>query len=337
MWYNEPNQMKLRSVKINLFVFIGLLVLGFSFLSFAEEKSQTGNNIFLDSDQDGLSNDEEKTYGTDPNNADTDGDGYSDGVEVKGGYNPLKPAPGDKISITEETTLNNTAVQAMTNKGNLTQNVSDQMASLISEKSISNEAIGIEDIDAIINRATTEGETSILDNLPEIDMDTVKIKKQDYNKLTEKERLAKEKEDSTAYLTSVIYILLNNAPKKISSEKDISDLSQDFNSNITSLSSNMLDLNYFTGLAEKGDSVIKQLEAIEVPEQMVERHVKGIQLFQYAKKLKDELGSTANDDPLATIVVLSRAKEFISLSSEFFDTTMQDLTSLGFNDLPINI
>ena len=43
----------------------------------------------LDTDGDGLFDDEEKTYGTDPAKADTDGDSFSDGVEVKNGYNPL--------------------------------------------------------------------------------------------------------------------------------------------------------------------------------------------------------------------------------------------------------
>ena len=43
----------------------------------------------LDTDGDGLFDDEEKTYGTDPTKADTDGDSFSDGVEVKNGYNPL--------------------------------------------------------------------------------------------------------------------------------------------------------------------------------------------------------------------------------------------------------
>ncbi|MFH1564566.1 MAG: hypothetical protein ABIC82_01825 [bacterium] len=41
-----------------------------------------------DDDQDGLTNQEEILYNTDPFNSDTDGDGYSDGDEVKNGYNP---------------------------------------------------------------------------------------------------------------------------------------------------------------------------------------------------------------------------------------------------------
>jgi hypothetical protein len=44
-----------------------------------------------DSDNDGLTNEEEERYGTDPLNPDTDGDGYLDGEEVRAGYNPLGP------------------------------------------------------------------------------------------------------------------------------------------------------------------------------------------------------------------------------------------------------
>jgi hypothetical protein len=70
--------------------------------------------IILDNDGDGLTNDEEtaagtslakpdtdsdllgdkeevQVYGTDPLRADTDGDGFNDGVEVSGGYNPNGP------------------------------------------------------------------------------------------------------------------------------------------------------------------------------------------------------------------------------------------------------
>lgn len=41
-----------------------------------------------DGDLDGLSNEKEQFYGTDPNNPDTDSDGYTDGSEVTNGYNP---------------------------------------------------------------------------------------------------------------------------------------------------------------------------------------------------------------------------------------------------------
>ncbi len=56
-----------------------------------QEEKILGTNIYsIDSDNDGLFDREEvKTYKTDPLNPDTDGDGYKDGEEVKNGYNPL--------------------------------------------------------------------------------------------------------------------------------------------------------------------------------------------------------------------------------------------------------
>ena len=52
----------------------------------------------VDSDNDGLSDEEERAYRTDPKNPDTDGDFYTDGEEVMWGWNPLSKAlsPGQK-------------------------------------------------------------------------------------------------------------------------------------------------------------------------------------------------------------------------------------------------
>ena len=44
----------------------------------------------IDTDGDLLTDDRENELGTDPNNKDSDGDGYIDGIEVANGYNPLK-------------------------------------------------------------------------------------------------------------------------------------------------------------------------------------------------------------------------------------------------------
>lgn len=76
-----------------------------------DTETDSGPTAVVDSDGDGLSNDEEriagtsvakpdtdgdglgdreevKKYDTDPKKADTDGDGYDDGAEVENGYNP---------------------------------------------------------------------------------------------------------------------------------------------------------------------------------------------------------------------------------------------------------
>jgi len=64
-----------------------------------EEELTLGTSINnTDSDQDGLFDYEEvRIYQTDPLNSDTDGDGYSDGIEINSGYNPKDSAPGAKL------------------------------------------------------------------------------------------------------------------------------------------------------------------------------------------------------------------------------------------------
>lgn len=58
-------------------------------LTDAEEKIAGTNINIIDTDNDGLSDYEEvKIYKTNPLSADTDGDSYLDGAEVKSGYNP---------------------------------------------------------------------------------------------------------------------------------------------------------------------------------------------------------------------------------------------------------
>ncbi len=51
----------------------------------------------IDTDNDGLSDDEERLIGTNPEIADTDGDKFLDGEEIASGHNPLVAAPADDL------------------------------------------------------------------------------------------------------------------------------------------------------------------------------------------------------------------------------------------------
>lgn len=56
--------------------------------------TRTATNISADRDMDGISDfDEIEVYGTDPNNPDTDNDGFVDGAEVVRGFNPTDATP----------------------------------------------------------------------------------------------------------------------------------------------------------------------------------------------------------------------------------------------------
>ncbi|MBI2551065.1 calcium-binding protein [Candidatus Uhrbacteria bacterium] len=50
----------------------------------------------IDTDGDGLSDESESFYGTNPTLSDTDGDGYDDLTEIVNGYNPNGPGAMDE-------------------------------------------------------------------------------------------------------------------------------------------------------------------------------------------------------------------------------------------------
>jgi hypothetical protein len=74
------------------------------FIEDGDDQNQNNEEIIdflpvLDSDGDGLSNDEEEALGTNPNEADSDGDGYSDLAEIQNAYDPTGPGRLDESSF----------------------------------------------------------------------------------------------------------------------------------------------------------------------------------------------------------------------------------------------
>ena len=75
----------MRPILTPVILTLGLLGCGAAEMTFGGE----GDEPFIDSDGDGLSDEEEIAMGLDPNSDDTDGDGYTDGTEDNSYTDPL--------------------------------------------------------------------------------------------------------------------------------------------------------------------------------------------------------------------------------------------------------
>lgn len=349
--------MKSRYAKTSLLIFIGLFTISCALFATADDSP----NIFMDSDQDRLTDEEEKNSCTDPNNPDTDGDGYSDGVEVEGGYDPCKHADaGDKIEVikngenaaaelsttasqdasaTENSALNKEDIAALANSIttdpniNQTDDLSNKLAAAVSSAD-GETGIDMATINEIVNSTMT---TSIsFEELPEIEQDSIKIKEQDYADLPEEERKEKEKQDSIDYLVSVAYLAAANAPSEISKPSDLTKLSQEIISQANISATTMSDFGYFDGIIEKGAVFLEQIKEVEVPENMLDKHIKGLQLASYSVTLKDDAKPDLTD-PIASIQNLSKVQGVISLAMEFGAEISTELMMLGITEIPLGL
>lgn len=326
-------KIKIKNLKRAAFVFVGVFLLSLGAFSFADTENTSTKNIFEDTDQDGLSNDEERLYGTNPEKSDSDGDGYTDGTEIKSGYNPLLAAPGDKIVLEETSTeksLNVTDVPS-DKKTNLTEEVSRQVALTLKESASKQESLSLDELRTTVQQTMSQKIT--VDKLPDIDVESIKIKKQNYSDLTEADKTAKIKEDTLAYVTAVSFILINNSPVAIQSDND----AQKYASFVTSNAMDMLsgkNKDMLQDISTRGALITEQLQSVIVPENMLEMHVKALKLGQYAVTFKDTVASTGQDDPLAQINSFAKAQGFISLFSGFVNDMNSVLTQYGIQ-IPI--
>ena len=315
--------MKTKNFPKKIWLLACLLVLSFAFYVAAQENSST-QNIFLDSDQDGLTDEEEKIYGTDPKNRDTDNDSYSDGAEIKAGYNPKIPAPGDRLIDFQNQPADKTDVPPA--GGNLTEQISQKIADLPADSEIS-----IDNIQAIIDESlsTQDIETEI----PEVSIDDIKIKKSNYSKYSDEEAKKRKKEDFSDYIASVFYIFTSNSPVPITSETDIGlVISQILQKVVAAVSTQNPDS--LEDISESGERMFEQLNDVEVPEDLVDFHVKALRYALYAQSLKSLLKSNPQD-PLSDIANLSKIQTFIesimSFSMEFENALSE--SDLNYSDI----
>lgn len=310
-------------------LFFGVLFV-FSFFAVQAEPTTSAKDIFADSDQDNLSLDEEKLFGTDPQKADTDGDGYSDGVEVESGYNPLVPAPGDRV-VTKNDPKKTEAPQ--TSDKNLTQEVSQQIAGVLKNVDTANDEVTFDQINVAVEQALTSQSTEV--TLPEVDVKSIKIKKAPSKDLKEKERKSQERKDVLEYLTVMSYIVANNSPAQFASEDEFGGMLGTISDQaITTLSTGNKD--FTNTLAERGQKILEESQNLEVPEAMLDIHIKALRMGMYAASLKEEVDPTGSD-PLGQIAVLSRFQGLLGVSADFVTEVEAALKKYEITDIPLQL
>ena len=308
------------------FVLAILLMVSFSCLVIAEEPTGNTKNIFIDSDQDGLSDEEEKVYKTDPYKADSDNDGYSDGVEVGSGYDPLRPAPGDKIIKTQEQKNN---LSSDDKENNLTQNVTKKISSLIKSDNGEEQEVTMDEIQSIIDETLSEQSAITENDLPEIADKDIKIKKQNYGSLSKDKKQEKMKEDFLSYTTSIAYIFSSNSPKAITSSDDISGLTESYaNQIVSALTTRKAD--ELSDISDSGQKIFDQMKTVEVPEDAKEMHIKGLKLAQYALNLKKSVNANAQD-PVSDIVGLSKIQSFLEIIMTYSEEVNSKFSEYGIS------
>ena len=318
--------MNAKKISTAFFVLSALLVASFSYLAMADE-SNNGKNIFIDSDQDGLSDEEEKIYHTDPYKADTDGDGYSDGAEVASGYDPLKPAPGDKII--QNTGTSNSQSETKESSDNLTQQLTKKVTSVLNQSSGEDKDITMDEVQSIVDD-TLSSKTAVTDSdLPDITEKDIKIKKQNYQNLSKEKRQEKMKDDFMSYTTSIAYIFSSNSPKAITSADDITSVAQGYSNQIVSALTTR-NADSLNDLAQSGQKIFDQMKSVEVPEDAVEMHIQGLKLAQYAINLKSAINANS-EDPLSDMVGMSKIQSFMEIAMSYSEEINSKFSEYGIS------
>ena len=322
-----------NNLRWSIFVFSFLCLLSSALYVAADEASTTEVVVFNDADSDGLSNEEEKIYGTDSEVADTDGDGYSDGVEIEGGFDPLKPAPGDRVTPDETAVVVNDAGIASANGVNLTNKASEELATMVSEKEEGAE-ITSEDLNTVMANVMAVASEDIV--LPEVSTESIRIKEVPA-KLSAEDKEEQNRQDVVQYLTLVSYILISNAPVQIRDTQALEGfvLSSGQQMVVSMLSGNYA---YLDTIEERGKKALDEVSGVEVPASMVDTHVKTIKMLTFASNLKESIKATVSpDDPLGQMYMFSKAQGFLMSLDGFMKETQGKLTAIGIENIPLDI
>ncbi len=307
---------------------LSFLILGsFSFAAIAKEQRTSTLSLAVDRDQDGLSNKEEELYGTNPDVRDTDGDGYSDGVEVESGYDPLVPAAkGDRLmGITNG---RDTSSADIAYSRNLTNELRTRVAGIAFDV-VNGKQVTLDDVDKEIESLLEKNAVDDLDDVTNVDVNSIRVKKQDYKDMSAKERKKQVKKDVTTYVTALTYVVSLYAPQSLNSSEDINTFAQEIVAQTSSLEDDYTNTAYFEQFIPRGEKMLAELNNIEVPEVMLPLHVEGLKIAHMAIAIGKSFQSISPDDPAGAALVFSRARALVALMDEFSEKVTEEINKYG--------
>ena len=83
-------------------------------------------------------------------------------------------------------------------------------------------------------------------------------------------------------------------------------------------------------------TILRDTKDIEVPEKMLDVHIKALKMAKYAKELKGELKPNQSD-PLGQIAVLSKIQGFLGVVQSFSSEIHQKLGEYEITEIPLDI
>ncbi|MEI7621418.1 MAG: hypothetical protein WCJ51_02700, partial [Candidatus Moraniibacteriota bacterium] len=298
---------------------------GFNYFSFAaSDDGSSGKSSIanIDSDKDGLSDTEEALYGTAVDVADTDGDGYSDGVEVKSGYDPLRPAPGDKLTV-ENTAASVAQTTSSATDLTLTDSFTADFQAFLESKE--GQVVSAADIKTFTESSLKANIANVdLSTFPTVEKNKLKIKSQSYAKLSVTARQEAIQQDAIIYLNQIVYLLESNAPVPIATADEFVAFREDFVNRFSEVSSSENVL-YFADMKERLAVFLQQFNMLEVPETMVDLHLKFVRIINGVLSLQsaDALISENKNDPMGKIVNLTKINDLMAIFSDFLSVELQ--------------
>lgn len=323
-----------KNLRWSIFVFSWLFLLSSAFYVVADESAATSVVAFDDADGDNLTTEEEKIYGTDPAKSDTDNDGYTDGIEIEGGFDPLKPAPGDRV-VSED-------VVSETNAGteepvvNFTEKATEELVNIVQRKSESEEELSItqDDLNGAMENVMALGYEPV--ELPEVDTTSLEVKEVPTN-LSADEAEEQNRQDVIEYLTLTSYILISNAPVRIEDSESLKGFAIGAGQKmIVGILSGNYD--FLDSIENNAQNALREVEKVTVPKSMLGTHVKTVKMLTFASNLKHTIKSTTSpNDPMGQMYMFARVQGFLMSLDVFMQETNSLLSDFGIKNIPLDI